>query len=311
MHVFLFLNVVANILCYLETILKISLLRGRFLIVVPILSILIPFCSCAEDWEISGDTEPIHPGKELVYQRKSIRKNGETGFFSSRTIQLVWFDQNNFHFKVVDNGGGEQSKYANLAAAMQQNGCVAGANGGFFVEGYAPLGLMISNEESTGKWGKGKLLTGAILTDVSLQSKVIRRAEYQPGSARELVQAGPLLVDGGTKVKGLATSNARRRTFVLYDGRDLFAIGLSDSFTLDELAEVLSQPGLFGDLTVFRAINLDGGTSSGFFCNRGPEQKSIHVEPFKRVRNYLGIVPKVIQQRSVRPILRAVPVGGQ
>ncbi len=261
------------------------------------------------DWEISGDSKLIDPGKSLTYRKKSILKKGDTAFFSSRSLQMVWFDDRNFTFKVIDNGGGEKANYSSLADAMAKNRCSAGCNGGFFLKGYAPSGLMISGGESLGKWGTGSLLSGAIFADLAQAPQLIRRAEYKPGSAMELIQAGPFLVDQSKKVKGLSTENPRRRTFVLHDGKHLFAIGLSDSFTLDELAEILSQPGIFGDTKIHRALNLDGGTSSGIFYDRGPERVNVIVEPFKRVRNFVGIVPRHVVKK--RPIIRAVPLKNE
>ncbi len=260
----------------------------------------------AADWEITGDSGPINPEKALVYQRKSVTKKGDTAFFSSRSLQMVWFDKRNFTFKIIDNGADEQAKYPTMADALTKNGCSAGCNGGFFLKGYALSGLMISGGESLGKWGTGSLLSGAVMTDFSQGAHLIRRAEYKPGTAMEVIQAGPFLVDQGTKVKGLSTANSRRRTFVLHDGQHLFAIGLSDSFTLDELGEILALPDLFSETKIHRALNLDGGTSSGIFYDRGPERVNVNVEPFKRVRNFVGIAPRqAVQKRS---ILRAVPV---
>ncbi len=260
----------------------------------------------ATDWEIAGDAKPISPKKSLAYQRKSLTKKGDTAFFSSRSLQLIWFDERNFTFKIIDNGAGEQAKYPTLADALTKNGCSAGSNGGFFLKGYGLSGLMISGGESLGKWGTGSLLSGAVMTDLSQGAHLIRRAEYKQGTAMEIIQAGPFLVDQGIKVKGLSSSNPRRRTFVLHDGQHLFAIGLSDSFTLDELGEILALPGLFGEIEIHRALNLDGGTSSGIFYDRGPERVNVNVEPFKRVRNFVGIAPREVIKK--RPILRAVPV---
>ena len=262
--------------------------------------------SFAADWEITGDVKPLDPGTALIYQRKSVNKKGNTAFFSSRTLQLVWFDDRNFTFKIIDNGAGEQSKYPTMADALTENSCSAGCNGGFFLKGYATSGLMISGGESLGKWGTASLLSGAILTDLSQRPGLIRRAEYKPGSAMELIQAGPFLVDQGLKVKGLSSANPRRRTFVIHDGAHLFAIGLSDAFTLDELGEVLALPKVFGETKVHRALNLDGGTSSGIFYDRGLERVNVNVEPFKRVRNFVGIAPREAIEK--RPIVRAVPV---
>jgi hypothetical protein len=39
-------------------------------------------------------------------------------------------------------------------------------------------------------------------------------------------------------------------------------------------------------------LNLDGGTSTGFYLARGPGGGELAMEPLKRVRNFVGIVPR-------------------
>jgi hypothetical protein len=107
-----------------------------------------------------------------------------------------------------------------------------------------------------------------------------------------LIQTGPFLVDQGSPVAGLSKENARRRSFVLHDGDDWFAIGLCDSLTLAQLSEVLAHKDFSPSRKIHRGLNLDGGTSSGLYINRGESYPVIHGEPFKTVRNFLGIVPR-------------------
>jgi hypothetical protein len=122
---------------------------------------------------------------------------------------------------------------------------------------------------------------------------VLRRAEYGPKyKPTDLIQAGPFLVDKGVTVRGLSPENSRRRTFVMHDGGKWFALGLSDSFTLAELGQVLATKEISPGRTIHRALNLDGGTSSGLYLNRGGRTEPIHVEPFKTVRNFVGIVER-------------------
>lgn len=245
----------------------------------------------AADWELEDSSPALANRDALVYQRIVFRKEGEKSLFGNRVIQLVWFDDRKASLKIIDNGGGEKAIYPNLAEAMIRNGCAAGCNGGFFLKDYAPSGLMISKGGSTGKWGTAGLLSGAVLVGKDGKSRIIRRSEYA-GNATELIQAGPFLIDRGVPVKGLSEENSRRRTFVLHDGGSQFAIGMSDAFTLAELSEILSIDGAFGERKIHRALNLDGGTSSGIFYDRGRDYVNVHVEPFKRVRNFVGIVPK-------------------
>jgi hypothetical protein len=62
--------------------------------------------------------------------------------------------------------------------------------------------------------------------------------------------------------------------------------------TLAELAESLASPGALTGWRVDRAINLDGGSSTGFFFDRGVGDAAITLNPWKRVRNLLCVIPR-------------------
>jgi len=250
-------------------------------------------CSLAAQWKIVDDSPAQSPDSPLLLERRLVSRAGDTGFFASKRIDLVWFHADTHTFRVVDNGTGPPFRYPDLATAMRENGCLAGSNGGFFLRNHAPSGLMIANGNEIGKFGTGGLLSGVVLSSGNRNPYVLRRAEY--GSKyrpTDLIQTGPFLVDRGATVRGLSEENSRRRSFVLHDGGKWFALGLSDAFTLAELGVILAQPEFSPERSVHRALNLDGGTSSGFYVERGDRVEPIHVEPFKTVRNFLGIVER-------------------
>tara|TARA_R110002096_G_scaffold18401_13_gene62715 strand:- start:3065 stop:3862 length:798 start_codon:yes stop_codon:yes gene_type:complete len=244
-------------------------------------------------WKIEDNSPAQDPASPLVFERKSISRAGSTGFLSSKRVDLVWFHADKFTFKVVDNGPGPQPTYPTLAAAMKETNCLAGCNGGFFLKNHAPSGLMIADGASTGTFGTGGLLSGVILSSGNRNPYLLRRSEYgSKYKATDLIQAGPFLVDQGAAVAGLSPENSRRRTFILHDGGKWLALGLSDAFTLAELGQLLSTPEFSPLRKIHRALNLDGGTSSGLYVDTGPSNPPIQVEPFKVVRNFVGIVPR-------------------
>ncbi|MDC0275335.1 phosphodiester glycosidase family protein [Verrucomicrobiales bacterium] len=67
---------------------------------------------------------------------------------------------------------------------------------------------------------------------------------------------------------------------------------MCDSLTLAELSEVLAMPDLLPGVKVTRALNLDGGTSSGFYFDTGAGNPDVYISPIKRVRNFVGISPR-------------------
>lgn len=259
------------------------------------LSALLGFlpAAAAAQWKVIDDSPAQSPDSPLVYERKLVSKGGDTGFFASKRIDLIWFHADKHTFRVIDNGPIDQPNYPTLAAAMQKNDCLAGVNGGFFLKNHAPSGLMVAGGTSVGTFGQGSLLSGVLLSSGNRNPYVLRRAEYGPKyKPTDLIQAGPFLVDKGVTVRGLSPENSRRRTFVMHDGGKWFALGLSDSFTLAELGQVLATKEISPGRTIHRALNLDGGTSSGLYLNRGGRTEPIHVEPFKTVRNFVGIVER-------------------
>lgn len=259
------------------------------------LSALLSFLPLAAEaqWKVVDDSPAQSLDSPLIYERKLVSKEGTSGFFASKRIDLIWFHADKHTFRVIDNGPIASPSYPTLAAAMQENDCLAGVNGGFFLKNHAPSGLMVARGTSIGTFGQGSLLSGVLLSSGNRNPYVLRRAEYGPKyKPTDLIQAGPFLVDQGVTVRGLSPENSRRRTFVMHDGGKWFALGLSDSFTLAELGQVLATKEISPNRTIHRALNLDGGTSSGLYLNRGGRTEPIHVEPFKTVRNFVGIVER-------------------
>ncbi len=265
--------------------------------VSPALLLLFLILPCPQtwgQWRIEGESHAQDPQRPFIHETKWIHADGEPSRSKPRRIDLVWFHASTHTFAVVDNGPAGAPRYPSLAQAMRDHGALAGCNGGFFHPDHSPSGLMISGGESTGRFGQGALLSGVILTSGRRNPYLLRRSEYQAEKykATELLQSGPFLVDQGAPVRGLSPENSRRRTFVLHDGGQWFAIGLSDPFTLAELGDLLARQDFSPLRRIHRALNLDGGTSSGLYLDRGGEAPPLSVEPIKTVRNFVAIVPR-------------------
>lgn len=95
---------------------------------------------------------------------------------------------------------------------------------------------------------------------------------------------GPRPADGSQEPK-----NAR--TFIATDGKGQWAIGTIKGVGLCELAELLVTPGVMPEMTVKRALNLDGGPSTGLWF-RTEDGVEIYEKPGWIVRNGIAIVPK-------------------
>ena len=77
-----------------------------------------------------------------------------------------------------------------------------------------------------------------------------------------------------------------------YDANELHSVLESELAACVRLGEILADPNFSPGRKIHRALNLDGGTSSGFYVDRGSAAEAINVEPFKRVRNFIGVVPR-------------------
>ena len=199
------------------------------------------------------------------------------------------FDDRVHSIRIVDQGALEHPKFANMGEAMHAVGAVAGINGGFFDPLGAPLGMMIADGVQSGKLAHSALTSG-VLCRSPRGLQLLRSKEYsarpRPDTS-QLVQAGPFLVDAGTRVTGLDDTKARVRSLIMHDNAHLWLIAFTSSVTLADLGNALATQRKIGNVRIVRALNLDGGSSTAFWL-AGAQKKS----PWKPVRNYIAVVPK-------------------
>jgi hypothetical protein len=200
------------------------------------------------------------------------RANLEMALFSPKSCQL----------RVIDNPDGTSS----LAEAIPAAKCLAGVNGGYFDPNFAPLGLRIVDGKMTARLVHARLLSGVLIfSEHSIQ--IVRAGEFskklKPSAA---VECGPFLVDRGQRVAGLEATRRARRTFAAIGSGDRAALGCCSEVSLAELSDILAGGG--GDFKVQRALNLDGGSSSGFWF-KGKEGSVFSISEQKTVRDFVGI----------------------
>ncbi|MFM7181028.1 MAG: phosphodiester glycosidase family protein [Verrucomicrobiales bacterium] len=208
---------------------------------------------------------------------------------NSIRVEGFSFDDRTLSFLVVDEGSLTAPRHGGLDPAMRQAGAIAGINGGFFSPEGAPLGRMVADGVVTGRLARGSLTSGVIFRD-DRGLFLWRVAEYEAkGSpvARQMLQAGPFLIDARAKVPGLEATKSRPRSFVAHDGKHAWVIATAGSCTLAGLSEALSRAGTLDGVGLVRALNLDGGSSTGLWM-----QGKVMRRPWAKVRNYLAVVPK-------------------
>jgi uncharacterized protein YigE (DUF2233 family) len=205
--------------------------------------------------------------------------------FGGITLYHLRFDPKAHTFAVMDNPTGDFS----LESAARKRGALAAVNGGYFHPDRTPLGLVVRQGATIHPMERARLLSGLVV--VTRKGIALPRATgFKPtADVREALQAGPFLIENGKPVAGLNATRSAARTAVLADASGRFGVVVCRSATLAGLAEVLATAEHFPGGKVTRALNLDGGSSTGLWVG-GPQP--FYLREFKDVRNYLAIVAR-------------------
>jgi Phosphodiester glycosidase len=202
----------------------------------------------------------------------------------SATIDLAFFPTNSARLRVIDNPGGSE----NLADVMRGENFIAGVNGGYFDTRFRPLGLRVIDGTTRSHLIRARLLTG-VLCASSRGIEIVRIGEFsQKRKCDAAIECGPFLIDDGMAVRGLDHSRRARRTFVAVTRTGAATLGVSNDLSLAELAGALAA---LPDFKVWRALNLDGGSSSAFWFQRS-DGAPFSISEEKAVRDFVGIVAK-------------------
>jgi hypothetical protein len=234
-------------------------------------------------------TPPVQPASPAQVPQVTRAELGgillEGVAFDSRTARLI----------VADQPGGPGARWADAATATAAHGGLAGINAGFFTPEGVPLGKVVAAGVAAGSWNRTSSLGSAVWWEVAGGEPAISRREAVPAQtpARELLQAGPLLVEHGRAVSGLEATKASVRSVVLWDGGTRWWIGRASACILAELARGLAA-GKPAGWPVRHALNLDGGRSADLAVTPtvagGPlVRRTLWNRP---VRNFLILVPR-------------------
>ena len=237
----------------------------------------------AEPWKLTG-SETLPAAEGLSHHVQTIERGGD-----AVTLHFVSFDAARETFVVYDQGTMGRGTLGEIMAAHH---CLAGTNGGYFQPDFDPVGLLVAEDKLVRGPSRARLLSGAlVVTDHHIALR--RSTEPLPGKhTHQAIQSGPFLVEGGRLVPGLSNVRSARRTAVFTDGAHRWGLVSTTGLTLDELGAVLADPALLpGGLTITRALNLDGGSSTSLWVEQ-PGQAPLYLHEFGIVRDFVGIVPR-------------------
>lgn len=163
-------------------------------------------------------------------------------------------------------------------------------NGGFFTEQYQSTALVISDGVASGTSYEGFGGMLAVMRDGTVSLRALRDQPYDPSeSFAQALQSFPMLIFPGGQPAGIEDDGQRaRRTAVALDhaGRLLLIVSPTSEFTLRGFAGWLSG----SDLDVERALNFDGGSSTGLYLQA--DAVSEQIDSLGPLPNVLLVEPK-------------------
>ena len=235
------------------------------------------------DWTILSTAS--EPGRDGLVHRQVVLENSVG---SERiTIDLAIFSTKSCTLRVLQNESGADG----LGEMMKHEKCLAGVNGGYFDENFAPIGLRIANGQMIAPLQRARLITGVLVASPR-GVQIVRSREFSRRlGVTAAIQCGPFLVDRGQPISGLNDSHPARRTFAATTTSNRALLGVCSGVSLAELSRSLQTTSLAEDLRIERALNLDGGSSSAFWFAR-ENGSAFSIPEQKPVRDFVGIVPK-------------------
>src|SRR5947209_6186245 len=205
------------------------------------------------------------PGVEVRYENWKSPGNNED------TVTIVRFDLRHITLRVAY----QPTQPISMSEWMQQEHATAILNGGYFDNQDNAIALVVANGQSFGSsyTGFGGMLSVDSNGHIALRS--LSQQPYDPSNEQlqQATQSSPMLVSGGKATKFNANAAGSRRSVVAMDkqGRLLFIASPGTAFSLGELEDLLAS----SDLPIDRALNLDGGASTGLYVNAGKQQVAI------------------------------------
>jgi uncharacterized protein YigE (DUF2233 family) len=204
-------------------------------------------------------TDPLDTGWRSVGQGVGVRQLQVA--FDNRTarISMARIDPDLVRLRV----GYAPSEPLLLSAWAAQEHAVVVINGGFFDADYRSVALVVRDGVAFGSSYVGHGAMFSVADDGSIRLRSLADQPYEPSEApQQALQGWPLLVRDGLAAYTFEDGERARRSVLAIDqdGRLLLIACGSVSFTLAELAQWLMTT----DLAIDVAVNLDGGSSTGF-----------------------------------------------
>jgi len=237
--------------------------------------------------DLSSTDSPVIP--EPLIDPISSPKISNANILNIRFNGLI-YDSRSHNLKVIDQTKGPGTEFLGAKDLASKKQALLAINAGFFTPEGNPLGLVISEGQRFGSWNSSSSLgNGIYRIDVSGKSSISRRTSLSAVSnSKELLQAGPLLIENGKPLRGLEPTKIAMRSILLHDGGHRWWIGTTSPCSLAELSRVISAQSPAG-WNISYALNLDGGRSTDLFISSKIPHGNIEYKSLlnRQVRNFL------------------------
>ena len=245
----------------------------------------LPCIGQAQMWRLESSSKPAPLGHEAGFVIKQIAGPAKA------EMKLVFFDEKHCLMHVASNANNKTAQPLDEIGRAQQ--AVAVCNGGYFHAGgdFGPAGLEIANGKRTDKFTGGEWVGGLMVKQG--KAALVWESEFRDApDITEFVQCSPWLVSAGRVVPAPPQGPDPRnhRTFIMTDQEGRWAIGICKRVGWLELAHILVTPGIITEMKVQRALNLDGGPSTGLWCRNAAGTEHFE-QPGWAVRNAIVVVP--------------------
>lgn len=196
------------------------------------------------------------------FEYKSVRVEGlPYQTLMKLTILRVGWEQ--FQVRILDSRshGADRMEIKTLTRKAQ---ALAGINGGFFLPGYRPLGLLIVDGKEANPLRKADW--GVFLVQDNLP-RIIHTTEYQNGrNISQALQVGPRLVVNGRELQ-MKKQIARRSALGVTLKNQVILLTTEDTDVYaQDLARIFHLPEARGGLECRDAMALDGGPSTQMYA---------------------------------------------
>jgi len=202
----------------------------------------------------------------------------------SFTLHAVFMNASCYVASIIDQPKEENEGRSTIAQLTHDHHAFLGCNGGCFSSRFEPEGLCVIDGTQVSNPSRKSIFSGMLLIDKRGMPSLhwFNRNDHPAPNA---LQGGPFLIEPGGVIGVLPADGPIAKRTVLVQAEDKFGVIVTSEVSLFNLAFCLKKKCDSLDMTIDRALNLDGGPSSGL-CLDSKEVK-IDLPPHWPVRNVL------------------------